>query len=61
MSEPVSSYTVSTVDSATPVTVSAQYFTTADGGTLVFFNERNQPVAAFPAGHWINVQPVVTL
>lgn len=59
MSAPIISYTVDTIESTSPVTVSAQYFTT-EGGILVFFSERNQTVAAFAPGSWTSVQPVVT-
>ena len=59
MSTPISQYVVTTFTSSIPVLVNAQTFTT-EGGVLVFRSESSQPVAAFAAGQWMQVEPLVT-
>lgn len=59
MSTPVSSYSV-TPNTGAAVTIAAQSFSVTSIGALVLCSDTSQTVAAFAAGAWVSVTPVVT-
>lgn len=60
MSNPVSSFNVTTPSTTSPTSVPAQTFNIQTDGSAVFYSPNGQTVAAFAAGAWTQIQPVVT-
>lgn len=60
MTTPIASYSVVTLNSSSPVSVTAETFYITDTGDIVFMTPNGQTAAAFAKGAWTEVLPAAS-